>query len=424
MESQSLDDRWDKAFNRLATLASATVRRNAELENQVRELDGELARWRQAHASLKDSYERTTRAHNAQVASLNRRMTSANFFQQQTTLIICVLNGDHNVFLPSLLVQGYEGGRQAAQRLTKVIADHLFKEDVQLFGGLWYWVNVYYTKSRLVSLLQANNVCSATQFDSFAAGFSAASAQFSMVDVGLGRENGVDSKIRDYLQTYIRLPQTLRMFYCGGHEASMLDALESDHLGKLVLLSASGEAPIEFDRYPVACVSAEDLFMVDPVGTLENQAQSISPGAGSRFPSFVTNGGLISPQSPNQSPKIVDPALPLHKQIPPPCNEHYLMTCSKGAACKYSHSYKLTTEQLASLSVNAKKAPCNWLKNSLTCPYGDKCCWGHVCPNGIKCYHLSKGKCWFKGEKMHHHDPSSAQTPSTESFAQVFATKY
>lgn len=89
----------------------------------------------------------------------------------------------------------------------------------------------------------------------------------------------------------------------------MLDALESDHLGKLVLLSASGEAPIEFDRYPVACVSAEDLFMVDPVGTLENQAQSISPGAGSRFPSFVTNGGLISPQSPNQSPKIVDPAL-------------------------------------------------------------------------------------------------------------------
>ena len=31
------------------------------------------------------------------------------------------------------------------------------------------------------------------------------------------------------------------------------------------------------------------------------------------------------------------------------------------------------------------------------CPYGDQCCWGHICPNGPKCFHLSKGKCWFKG---------------------------
>lgn len=33
----------------------------------------------------------------------------------------------------------------------------------------------------------------------------------------------------------------------------------------------------------------------------------------------------------------------------------------------------------------------------LGCPYGENCCWGHVCPNGAKCFHLSKGKCWFKG---------------------------
>lgn len=24
-------------------------------------------------------------------------------------------------------------------------------------------------------------------------------------------------------------------------------------------------------------------------------------------------------------------------------------------------------------------------------------CQGHVCPSGAKCFHLSKGKCWFKG---------------------------
>ena len=56
------------------------------------------------------------------------------------------------------------------------------------------------------------------------------------------------------------------------------------------------------------------------------------------------------------------------------------------------------------LATNAKKAPCNFLKNGkeikwkiwgvnidtiigLQCPYGEQCCWGHVCPNGgSKCY--------------------------------------
>ena len=39
----------------------------------------------------------------------------------------------------------------------------------------------------------------------------------------------------------------------------------------------------------------------------------------------------------------------------------------------------------------------NYRFQGVQCPYGDKCCWGHVCPNGPKCFHLSKGKCWFKG---------------------------
>lgn len=27
---------------------------------------------------------------------------------------------------------------------------------------------------------------------------------------------------------------------------------------------------------------------------------------------------------------------------------------------------------------------------------------GHVCPSGARCFHLSKGKCWFKGGKLVH----------------------
>jgi hypothetical protein len=41
------------------------------------------------------------------------------------------------------------------------------------------------------------------------------------------------------------------------------------------------------------------------------------------------------------------------------------VTLSQASACKYSHDYVLTPEQLASLANNAKKAPCNWLKNGM-----------------------------------------------------------
>lgn len=38
---------------------------------------------------------------------------------------------------------------------------------------------------------------------------------------------------------------------------------------------------------------------------------------------------------------------------------------NQAGICKYSHEYSLTPEQLLSLANNAKKAPCNWLKNGL-----------------------------------------------------------
>jgi hypothetical protein len=36
--------------------------------------------------------------------------------------------------------------------------------------------------------------------------------------------------------------------------------------------------------------------------------------------------------------------------------------------CKYSHDYLLNQQQLQELANNAKKAPCNWLKNGAFTP--------------------------------------------------------
>lgn len=80
---------------------------------------------------------------------------------------MCVINGDENIFIRDLLVQGQQGGRAAAQQLTKSIAEYLSNEDVHIFGRLSFWVTVYYNKMELTEILKTNNVCTPEQFEGF-----------------------------------------------------------------------------------------------------------------------------------------------------------------------------------------------------------------------------------------------------------------
>lgn len=403
MASQTMGDTpqqlWDDTLTRLIHLSSSTVKRNTDLENRVAELEVELLVWKQAHASVLE----TSEAQGAQITALNRQISDLDYFKNnQNPLILCIINGNELMFSRDLLVQGFQGGRLAAQEVTKTIAEHLTKEEVHVYGRISFWITIYIHKVAILEALLSNNVCTDGQFSSFLSGFSQASSRFSVIDVGGGKD-AVDLKIKEYLQTFIRLPQTIRVYF-GGYEPisyiTLFNTLEHEqYLGKLALLNPpydlqSGESHV---THPVHKVKIDNVFMSE---RLPYPMKRLSPLATSHG---VSNGGLISPQSPERTTgRVIDPNLPLHKQNPPPCNEHYLMTCSKGAGiCKYSHDYILTQEQLAQLAINAKKAPCNWLKNGVPCPYGDKCCWGHSCPNGPKCFHLSKGKCWFKGEAMH-----------------------
>ncbi|KAF8222733.1 hypothetical protein L208DRAFT_582297 [Tricholoma matsutake] len=378
---------WDEALTRLLNLSSATLKRNAVLESRVAELEIEIAVWKQAHSVALEASERETKAHNAQVAALNKQVSNMDCFRgNQNPLILCVINGDENIFTRELLVQGQQGGRTAAQQLTKAVAEYLVNEDVHIFGRLSFWITIFFNRVELTDILKNNDVCTMEQFDAFASGFSQASGRFLVVDVGFNREAG-DLKIKEYLLTFTRIPQTLKVFFAGGNSdipgyISTFSTLEKEQLlGKVVRLSVSVDLEEAESKLPsLPRLVLEGLFMEE------------------KLPRVVTKLAPLSSPGGRQ----IDPSLPLHRQNPPPCNEYYLMTCSKGAlVCRYSHDYVLSPEQIACLSNNAKKAPCNWLKSGVQCPYGEKCCWGHVCPNGSKCFHLSKGKCWFKADGMH-----------------------
>ncbi|KAI0080637.1 hypothetical protein K474DRAFT_1614864 [Panus rudis PR-1116 ss-1] len=406
---------WDEALTRVLDLSTVTVKHNADLESRVAELELELSVWKQAHASILEAAEREKKAHKAQVTTLNRQLSSLETIKNQNPLILCAIDGNTNVFHQTLFAQGYQGGRQAAQHLTKGIAEYLSQEDVQVFGRISFWITVFVDRDRLLATLLGSDICTAEQFQAFLVGFSEASPRFLLVDAGPGQDN-VDAKLKGYVDTYARFPQTLRFILGGGCDDTYLptlNALRQDEvLGKLIFLRGPKDPSDNIQDLAIPTIHVDGLFELHQLPSVDKRP---NPGPISLPPpglgSVTTNGGLISPQSESQfsrsshapqgTGKLIDPTKPLHKQSPPPCNEHYLMTCSKGSACKYSHEWDLTPEQLETLAKNAKKAPCNYLKNGLECPYGDKCCWGHVCPSGSRCFHLSKGKCWFKGASMH-----------------------
>ncbi|KAK7061599.1 hypothetical protein R3P38DRAFT_2495455 [Favolaschia claudopus] len=365
----------------LSALGSATLKNNALLEVQVRELEFEVQILR---ARAREGQDR--------LASSPHNIPVSNTFVNQSPLILCIINGDEKLF--TSFVQGQDGGHATAGSLTQQIANYLGPEGLHNCGEISFWITVYFNRCLLLDRLVANNICTVQQFDGFLAGFNQRSRRFSFIDVGYSNET--DPRIIDCINLYARFPQTYRVFLaggCGPQYTSFWQNLEANLRGKLVFVgSDDAEAPATFPFLNVG----ENIFM-------NPKTQHHPSPAPLNMRSAIGNGGLISPQSPASqiSRRAIDPTLPLHKQNPPPCNEYYLMTCSKGpAVCKYSHEYILTPEQLASLSTNAKKAPCNHLKNGTSLLQLSECCWGHVCPNGLNCFHLSKGKCWFKGGRF------------------------
>jgi len=87
--------------------------------------------------------------------------------QNQHALILCIINGDELVFNREFMIQGYQGGRAAAQQLTQRIAAQLSSEEVHVYGRLSFWITIYFNKAELAEDLSASNICPLEQFHSF-----------------------------------------------------------------------------------------------------------------------------------------------------------------------------------------------------------------------------------------------------------------
>lgn len=145
------------------------------------------------------------------------------------------------------------------------------------------------------------------------------------------------NRFPEYLQTYTRFPQTLRVFFggmavhfylfftthlcgIGGHDneySSTLTALDSEQfLGKLVTVERHDDIPSELRKLCLPSLKLEGLFVPQQLCSLPKRLAPLTmPGSNS----VTTNGGLMSPRSPSNSSsssekRSIDPSLVRYPQ--------------------------------------------------------------------------------------------------------------
>ncbi|KAI0088044.1 hypothetical protein BDY19DRAFT_907021 [Irpex rosettiformis] len=153
-----------------------TANTNKDVEIRVENLERKLSVWKLALEAADDDKEVLRK----EVSRLQRNIES---FTEDNPLILCLIDGDGNLFAPYLVAE--EG-----------INDHMASVDNGGFSGRGQiWLTIYCNKKGLSETLTSNNVCTAEQFDEFFMGFNQAAPLSPSVDVCVGKE-AADSKIK------------------------------------------------------------------------------------------------------------------------------------------------------------------------------------------------------------------------------------
>ncbi|TBU48361.1 hypothetical protein BD309DRAFT_987411 [Dichomitus squalens] len=418
---------WKRLLEDQTALFEKTYTKNEQLDARVEELERELSVWKEAFKTA----DGDRKVLNKTVLKLER---SIDALKEDNPLILCLIDGDGNIFSSDLIKQGQFGGRQAAALLTKGLTDYLASVDpteASFPGRGQIWLTIYLNKNGLLETLTSNLVCTAEEFEAFVLGFNQASPLFSIVDVGNGKE-AADSKIKECLRVFTRFPQITRVFFGGAHDngyTSTLNLLQNEGLlDKVVLLKGYKELAHEINSLRLPQLEVDGVFIKKKLQTNGKQkaavaassATNAAPATLNKSPKkqpltpassesetarqgnpSVTIAQITKPVTPVKKPRQLDPNQGIHvTEKPPPCNFFYLARCSNGDNCKYEHSYPLTLDQVAELRVNAKKWPCPAINNGNRCPLGDNCIMNHFCPKGPKCMFRKQGKCKFVGSKL------------------------
>lgn len=116
-------------------------------------------------------------------------------YQVQSSILLCLLDGDGYIFNKELLKRRADGGREAAQHLREGLQNYLKDQGHSELSRHPIWLDLYLNKHGLSAALKKNQICKPDDFEDFLRGFHQASPSITIVDAGHGKE-AVDTKIK------------------------------------------------------------------------------------------------------------------------------------------------------------------------------------------------------------------------------------
>ncbi|KAF8607930.1 hypothetical protein BDV93DRAFT_519918 [Ceratobasidium sp. AG-I] len=333
---------------------------------------------------------------------------------------LCLVDGDGCIFNKNFLVNGYDGGKEAASALTKHIHQDIGNASTTL------WTCVYYNHYGLKKALAKAKIVQESVFDEFCDGFRSASQLIHMMDVGR-RKEAADEKIKEMLRTFVTTPQTRVVYFGGGHDSGYGGALSHyQNLGfedKIVILKGYAELAYDLRNLPFKTISSDSLFMQEKIDTESSGsltgAFSTASNVNQNAPvfSYASAATLVVPKpvSVGRSPspghsrrpsrelprggqRRIDTSKPLHKQTPSICNYYYLSSrgCRNVSVdCQHAHDYALNDEQKHTLHDYMQTVPCDHGNECIN----EACILGHHCPSGLACLRFKRGICKFADDQ-------------------------
>jgi hypothetical protein len=447
----------DECFSRLRDEVSSLVSNESQLQETINKLSTDLSAFKTAYSSTeKDKRELEEKLLKLKQDSDREINDLEN--QLRGSRVVCLIDGDGAIFSRELVNKGHAGGLLAAKKLSEGTADFLTSKCG--LSQFQLWVYVFLNKKGLVETFERMRPNFYKQnFDDFVLGFNQSADRFLLVDVGGGKE-AADAKIKAHLEDNIRLPQTCKILFGGCHDNGYVTTLRSQITAgfkdKIILLASYNEMAAGIEELDLPLMMIPDLFIAEKIVVNANSfsigkkgpPSAIGIFSPSRSPTYPPGLGIkastpvrsapvsyssalqstqcraptpeldgssspissdapsISISTPRSSPavkrvKIITPGIPVARHVPPPCTLFYLAACKHGDECKYGHDYVLNEENREEIRRNAKNAPCPTISRGESCVWGERCCYGHTCPNTTKCHFLKQGRCKF-ASYMHH----------------------
>ena len=122
-------------------------------------------------------------------------------------MVLCLVDGDGNIFSPELISAGHTGGAQAALLLNRGIMEHLKTLAELPTKNPQIWLTIYCNLNGLRDAFINHQHCTVEQYDAFIEGFNKAAPLFSIVDVGSSKE-AADTKLKGPGRFYLSFYRT------------------------------------------------------------------------------------------------------------------------------------------------------------------------------------------------------------------------